>query len=87
MKHHLAITVKILPATNTKESRVSLSSPRLRKRRVFGWDHGQGHTSADQAVAQLTAAGMEVDAILDMDSHYILTVADWNAGRKFFGVE
>lgn len=82
MKHSLAIVVKYHGATNYKGSRFSITSPRFKKRRMFDWNHALGSSDA-QAEAVIPFA---LDAQLDMGDHFILTTDDWEAARKFFGV-
>lgn len=86
MENKFAIVVKYHGPTNTKESRISLSSPRFKARKFFSWDHSQPLGSNNQAKAVLARAGVKIDGCLDMDSHYILVAKDWDKAREFFGV-
>ena len=87
--HQIAIVVKYHESTDNKGSRISLTLPRFKSKRIYIPFSYEYRDSLDNATSALDAAGIKVAAHLDMDSHYILC-CDWSerpAIFKTFGIK
>lgn len=89
MKHEIAIVVKYHGPTNNNGSRYSLTLPRWDNKRIYcSWNHALGDSAA-QAESLLQQAKITPRTLLDMDSHYIITVSfdDVDKITKLFNLD
>lgn len=79
----IVITVKYLPCTNSRGSRVGLCLPRFDgKRKVIPYDHA--HNDAHEiAEAWLASKGVATDCFVDLGDEYGI-VCDWSQRESIF---
>ena len=81
----IAVVVKFHSASNFLGSRFSLSLPRWKnKKRLFFYDHSFSDT-LDNALAVFTSHDVPAAAVLDLGTHYVLTV-DWKHRPQVFAM-
>lgn len=84
--HLVAITCRVLPATDTRPARVKAELPRFHKSVVLPWNYSINASEAgDQLGYWLESNGVRHCAFLDLDDHCILAV-DWEQVPKLLEV-
>jgi hypothetical protein len=84
--HLVAITCRVLPATDTRPARVKAELPRFHKSVVLPWNYSINASEAsDQLGHWLQTNGVHHCAFLDLHDHCILAV-DWEQVPKLLEV-
>lgn len=81
MQAYLAVTVKYLPATTHKQSRLSLKCHRFNERVIIPYDFGRTG-SIDNAIAYLQSLGHTIVGYAELSKHLDVIFTDTFRGIK-----
>lgn len=80
MNRYIAATVKYIPASNSRGSRVKITLPRFNVSKTTPFDH-QYNNSEDIAVAYLQANGIVINGSAELGDQSVLLI-DWTTENR-----
>jgi hypothetical protein len=81
MNRYIAATVKYLPVTDSRGSRVKITLPRFKVSKTIPFDH-QYNNSEDIAIAFLESHEVSIDGTAEIDNGSVLLI-DWTLANRF----
>jgi hypothetical protein len=81
MNRYIAATVKYLPVTDSRGSRVKITLPRFKVSKTIPFDH-QYNNSEDIAIAFLNDNGVSIEGTAELDNGSVLII-DWTVANRF----